>query len=432
MPWSTTDSEFLLGFQSLDEVEVSTNNISRIPVMPVGEYSHPTAGALSITEDDLRLLADDINTKGDRIPVDFDHSFRRGRGSLAAGWFVPGSASIENGMLTANVEWTTDAAEDIRAKRYRFISPEWTFDKKTPENKMRKPSLMAAALTNRPFFQNMPAVMLADRGLDEILGPEPVELLTEMEMRSAAEWLVSDASELMLKEALAGDREAKRAFVALAQVKARAEKFRTDNQGEEMDISAVAEMVGLAADASEEEVQTALAEMKAKAEKSDELQQEKAELEKQLPKDGQLQTLIASAAKGEAAAKELHDMKRETLLNKAIEERKILPAQKEHYASLFDLDPNGVSDLIESIQASTFAPVGSEGKNDTQVVTGSESKFQSELAEVVNKESVSIHEKAMEILKNDGKLLDHSGDDYLRAVTLASEELGLSVHDALA
>lgn len=435
MSLSMADTEFLLGFQNLDDVEVSTENVSRIPVMPVGTYKHPSAGELKITEEDLALLAEDINQRGDRIPVDFDHSFRRGRGSLAAGWFRRGSAMVENGLLTAEVEWTADAAEDIRSKRYRFISPEWSFASKTKEARMKMPSLMAAALTNRPFFENMPAVMLADRGLDEILRPAP-DYISDEDVKGAADWLRSETLQVIQAEAMSGADDAKLALISLNSLTTRLGDRgakESNDEGEEMDISAVAEMVGLAADASEEDVETALAEMKAKADRAESLEADVDELKKKLPQDGQLQALVASAAKGEEAAKELHDMKRETLLAEAVRERKILPAQKEHYASLYDVDPAGVTKLIEATASSSFAPIGTDGDGESKGdISVAQDEFKTELTEHVNADSLTIHEKALEILKGDGKATEHNDNDYAKAVMLASKELGLSVHDSLA
>lgn len=71
--------------------------------------------------------------------VNYDH-----KPGPAAGWIK--RLFARDGAIWAEVDWTVNAAAAIAAKEYRFISPEFLFDKATRKIKM----ITGAALTNDP------------------------------------------------------------------------------------------------------------------------------------------------------------------------------------------------------------------------------------------------------------------------------------------
>lgn len=76
---------------------------------------------------------------GGEFQVNFDH-----QPGPAAGWV--GRLFIRDGAIWAEVEWTERAAEMIQKKEYRFISPEFLFDKQRRVVQL----ITGAALTNDP------------------------------------------------------------------------------------------------------------------------------------------------------------------------------------------------------------------------------------------------------------------------------------------
>lgn len=71
--------------------------------------------------------------------------------------------SLNGSVLKALVEWTPDAAEMIRKGQYRFFSPaiDWSaLDKETGE--AQGATLTSGALTNHPFLEELPPIMLTD------------------------------------------------------------------------------------------------------------------------------------------------------------------------------------------------------------------------------------------------------------------------------
>lgn len=99
---------------------------------------------------DAAGLVERFNAAAQPVLVDYDHlsafDVAEGGNSKAAGWIQ--KLEIRDGQVWALVEWTVTAAAAIEAREYRFISPEFTADKKTGEIT----GLLAAALVNRPAF----------------------------------------------------------------------------------------------------------------------------------------------------------------------------------------------------------------------------------------------------------------------------------------
>lgn len=375
---------------------------SRIEVMPTGTFRHHQAGDMTVTRTQLDELAEDINKRGDKISVDFDHSFVKGRGTLAAGWFVQGSASVETGSngadaLFADVDWTPAGAKAIRDKLFRFISPEWLFRWRDSAGKVhQKARLFAAALTNRPFFDDMRAVNICEQGLEELLASVDPESQSDPR------------------------REA-----------------RHNPKEKSMDPKLL-ESLGLTAEADDAAIATAIATLSERAKKADELETTVTELEKKVPTDEVLAGLLASAKKGEDAAAKLEMLERDTLIADAIRERKIDPAQKEHFETLYAAAPEGLSALFASMKAGSWEPIGSEGQGSGRPLTTPAARAgdiasASPPTEItidgatvpVDPTTSKIHTRALEIIVADGKATSYTADDYEAAAIIAANEQGI-------
>jgi phage I-like protein len=92
------------------------------------------------------------------LVLDYDHSTDlaapEGRPAPAAGWLK--QFKIENGAIFARIEWTADAAEALKEKKYRYVSPVFEHDK---DGKVER--ILRAALTNNPALVNLPAIASA-------------------------------------------------------------------------------------------------------------------------------------------------------------------------------------------------------------------------------------------------------------------------------
>lgn len=120
----------------------------------------------SITQEDLSDMERNFEKrKNDMLVIDYEHASEMPE--VAKGGPVPGAGWIHglraHGKLTALVEWTPQAEEMLRTGQYRFFSPaiDWSaIDKETGEP--QGATLTSGALTNHPFLEELPPIMLSD------------------------------------------------------------------------------------------------------------------------------------------------------------------------------------------------------------------------------------------------------------------------------
>lgn len=162
------------GFVLLAAEQITDQGLQWIEVMPTAEKARNGRFYFTVTPDDLETYAQSIRDQPGLIPVDYDHEGASDGSTRAAGWFT-GQARVENGVLLAEVKWTPKAAEEIKAGEYKRISPEFSFvdvDEKTGLMTRAK-EILAATLTNRPFFRELApvgaeVVWAPDAGLEQL------------------------------------------------------------------------------------------------------------------------------------------------------------------------------------------------------------------------------------------------------------------------
>lgn len=151
-----------------------------------------------------------------------------------------------------------------------------------------------------------------------------------------------------------------------------------DATGELMDSAQLRESLGLTEDADEAAVEAALTSLKEKADTADTLASEKEELEEKvaasknqnLPEgtvaidSEQLEELKAQAADGAAARKKQREDERDAFIGEAIKAGKFPPARRDHYTSLYDADPEGTKEFIETLAAGAI-PVEERGHSES-------------------------------------------------------------------
>jgi phage I-like protein len=161
-----------------------------IPIAVTGSWVK-RGRRFQITPGDLAAMVLNFGKrKNEQIVIDYEHASEtpevaQGGPIPAAGWIhhlslVPGPSSFaeeklnpasyatDNGqrtkdVLCAMVEWTPDAERLIQQGAYRFFSPaiDWGYhDKQTGE--LQGATLTSGALTNHPFLEELPPIMLTD------------------------------------------------------------------------------------------------------------------------------------------------------------------------------------------------------------------------------------------------------------------------------
>jgi phage I-like protein len=135
--------------------------------------------SFTIKKEDLADIVRNFEKrKNDMIVIDYEHASEqpevaRGGPIPGAGWIHQLAVSDQRSaisrlkadscVLTAFVEWTPQSEEMLRTGQYRFFSPaiDWgARDKETGEP--QGATLTSGALTNHPFLEELPPIMLSD------------------------------------------------------------------------------------------------------------------------------------------------------------------------------------------------------------------------------------------------------------------------------
>lgn len=464
------DEDTVLTAVPIAAEQIDADGRQWIEVLPTGEKFRNGPWYFTITAEDLETYAASVKERGDRTPIDYDHAGADGGSTRASGWFT-GKAEVRGegdaARLWVEVQWTPAAVEAIKAGEFRFVSPEFTFAKKDKKTGLmtKAKELLAATLTNRPFFKELAPVGAevaweADDGFERIrqlahaaLNPGPTESARYWVMDVApGKALVSEygsSTTWVVPFSLSGDgvdlasasgwTEAEQQWVEAAAAAERAHAttrpFRRNGgkpattEGDDMNPEIV-KALGLAEDADEDAVLTAVQAAKENADKVAALEEQVAELSKRPDvNDDTLKTLTAQAAQGAEAAKKLHDLERDTLLGKAVEDGKILPAQKDAYASMYDADAENVQKLLEATPARSFSPVGTggegpEGEEALKIEAARKENTQTLAGKTYepDEESLKLDVRAKALLAEQGKN-DPSDEDYIQALEQAEREL---------
>jgi phage I-like protein len=145
-----------------------TDGLKRIPIAILGRFVKGTQ-KFAITKQALTDLVANFRKRTAETVIDYEHASEfpeaaKGQPIPAAGWIKALDDQPDaDGVLWGSAEFTERARTMLAAKEYRYFSPviEWRRDKHTGE--AQGATLVSAALTNRPFLDEMPAIAMSDR-----------------------------------------------------------------------------------------------------------------------------------------------------------------------------------------------------------------------------------------------------------------------------
>lgn len=120
-----------------------------IEIIPANKFSAIDGRGPFYLSDPQKVIDASIRLKTDLL-VDRDHetSFSKpGTQVRAAGWIK--EMEVRDGAIWAKVDWVDEAAQEITAKKYRYVSPEFTSNKKTGEITR----IIRLSITNDPALE---------------------------------------------------------------------------------------------------------------------------------------------------------------------------------------------------------------------------------------------------------------------------------------
>jgi hypothetical protein len=155
--------------------DVGADRRSWVQVLRTGRWWDERYGWFEVTPATLSALVRNHGRAGVTF-ADYDHGIAYADGSgnaIAAGEILeleirPGEGQDERGEplveLWALVEWTERAAEAIRRQEYRYTSAWYHPNYKTNQGEEIGPTLLGFAITNRPVIDSMAPLALNERG----------------------------------------------------------------------------------------------------------------------------------------------------------------------------------------------------------------------------------------------------------------------------
>lgn len=484
---------------ALGAEQITDDGRQWIEVMPTVEKARNGRQVYTITRDDLETLAASIIEKGDTSPVDFDHGGATGGSTVAAGWFT-GQAEVRDGddgsRLWAEVQWNPDGLEAITSRKFRFISPEWRFSDHDPKSGLltKAKDFIAATLTNRPFFKELSAVAAEsvwgpDEGFEQMRNDVHRAVNGSGEARfwvmdvTADKALVSEYSNdtvWVVAYTRDGDKitiperdewqKAEKQWVAAARKALAAHTatrpFVADKEDQMDDLKAIAAGLGLAEDATEDEIIAAATAAKAAADAAaakpkktptrkdatmanladiaaalgldpdaDEatvlaaISQTKETADKVDSSEEELDKLRGIAAKSASQDKRIEVIEAERrnekikfMLAEGVRTGKVIPAEKAVLAKQFASNVEGLQELLDARADGVFNlnARGNAGiEDEPEEVRSVIADFSSDHADDVETEGARLHAKAIQSLRSQGKTV-HTEAEYLEALTLVS------------
>ncbi|MDA3978481.1 phage protease [Gallibacterium sp. AGMB14963] len=188
----------------------------RIQLFPFGRF-YPSdgrpegKGGWYVDDTNGYALADKINQSTVKMMIDYEHQTlfiaQNGRGNPAAGW-IAHAEYISGEGLFADVEWTDKASAQIKDKEYRYISPYFYTD-----DNGKVLDVINAALTNRPALHELHEAIATSQLYQHQQEDKPMLKLLQ------ALFDLPDASEEVIKEKLTAlSAEKTKAGIALSAV----------------------------------------------------------------------------------------------------------------------------------------------------------------------------------------------------------------------
>lgn len=286
-----------------------------IRILPLGHVTSQK-GEFDVDEESLQLMREGIARHGVDVVIDYEHQTLDGVQAPAAGW-VKG-LSIQDGHIVAKVEWTNRAAEYLKNREYRYLSPVITVRKSDG----KATGLHSLALTNTPAIDHMDPIVNSstynDKGGQHTMDPKELAKLLG---------LPEDASEEQITQALTA------ALAELKQLKEDGRQEPPPPDEETVANKAVCELLGLKSGAATSDVTAKIMELKGGIIDGVNVMAE-------------LKSLKDTMARRDADEAVTH----------ALKAGKITPAQKEWATSYALSNPKGFADFVE--KAPQVVPMG--------------------------------------------------------------------------
>lgn len=138
-----------------------------VRLLPLG-LVHSTKGDFLVDNESFKNIHDEFLRRQLEIPIDYEHQTLKNMQAPAAGWIK--DFILRNDGIYGAVDWTQRAAEYLKNKEYRYLSPVINIRKED----RKVIALHSAALTNTPAINAMTAIANSNKpDLEDPASEEP-------------------------------------------------------------------------------------------------------------------------------------------------------------------------------------------------------------------------------------------------------------------
>lgn len=332
---------------------------SWVQIAKQGRFKDPRYGTFSITQKDYDSWIKNFSVVNppEGLPIDVDHGPEKRGNTEAAGWVK--KIEQRGTELWAMPDWNSLGKQLIEDRRYLYLSPSYHPHFKDEKGVDHGTALVGVGLTNRPFL-SMATISLS-KGVGEFAVEEPVS-----DSPSRMELSANILKALGLGEDVTDEQKVLDTITEMAKEPEAAEPKSLD------DLAKAENKVVLDAAA--------------------------------------VQDLVVKANKGEAAAKELDTMRFDTAWSLALDQGKAVPAQKDSFVKLYELDRETTLKMLDDLQPVVNITAVGSGGNSLSVGGVTASEFALDSTPMDN-DRLDVHNRAV-ALSVDRKI------DYIDAVAL--------------
>lgn len=309
---------------------------TEIKILPLGRV-HSQKGDFNVDEESVELIRKQFKDRKLDLVIDYEHQTLSDVQAPAGGW-IKDLYKGEDAII-AKVEWTAKAAEYLKNKEYRYLSPVVLVRKRD----QKATAIHSVALTNTPAIDGMFAVV---NSLDIEDISEGGNIMDLKELAKAL-GLPETATEEEIKKAV---EDAAKAAEKLKEMDGKKDDDKPGDDGKQPEgaevvaNSTILSMLGLKADAKTEDVAASIMALKAGA------------------PDTQAELMALKQRMAERDADEA--------VEKALKEGKITAAQSEWAKSYALKDMEGFKGFVD--KAPVVVPTGKLALKDAPVAPSSD------------------------------------------------------------
>lgn len=139
--------------------EIAADNIpDMIQICPLGEWTEHPSGPFKVTQEDILKIIENAKQRVNDIVIDYEHQTLKDTEAPAAAWVKELINRGEDG-LWARVDWTPRARKYLENREYKYLSPVLLAIGQDDDGWNRPSVLHSAALTNKPFIDGMTPIV---------------------------------------------------------------------------------------------------------------------------------------------------------------------------------------------------------------------------------------------------------------------------------